>query len=157
VLGVAAATGLWWLYFDLATLIGEHQLDRTHGQTRLGLAVHAYGYAHFPITAGVVLTALGVEGVVAHADDGKALGGFCAWALCGGAALYLGGLLLFGRIMLNAWGGFRLTGLCLLLAGIPAATALPPVAALACVVVILAAVAAAETRWYAELRRTVRG
>ncbi|MFF3380398.1 low temperature requirement protein A [Streptomyces sp. NPDC002680] len=155
VLGVAAATGLWWLYFDLATLIGEHQLDKAQGQARLRLAVNAYGYAHFPIMAGVVLTALGVEGVVAHADDGKALGGFYAWALCGGAALYVLGLLLFGRIMLNVWGGFRLTALCLLLAGIPAGAVLPPVAALAGVVVILAAVAAAETRWYAELRRHV--
>lgn len=144
---MAGATGLWWLYFDLATLIGERRLDKAQDRARLGLAVNAYGYAHFPIMAGVVLTALGVEGVVAHADDGKALGGFSAWALCGGAALYVAGLLLFGRIMLNVWGGFRLTALCLLLAGIPAAAALPPVAALVGVVVILAGVAAAETRW----------
>ncbi|MFC8662240.1 hypothetical protein [Streptomyces sp. NPDC057199] len=64
-------------------------------------------------------------------------------------------LLLFGQIMLNAWGGFLLTALRLLLAGIPATAALPPVAALAVVVVILAAVAAGETRRYAELRRHV--
>ncbi|MER5209545.1 low temperature requirement protein A [Streptomyces sp. NPDC002838] len=121
VLGVATATGLWWLYFDLATHIGERQLDKAHGQARLTLAVHAYGYAHFPITAGIVVTALGVEGVVAHADDGNSLGTFYAWALCGGAALYVGGLLLFGRIMLKVWGGFRLTALCLFLAGVPAA------------------------------------
>jgi len=127
--------------------IGERQLDKAQGQARLSLAVNAYGYAHFPIMAGVVLTALGVEGVVAHADHGKALGGFYAWALCGGAALYVGSLLLFGRITLNVWGGFRLTALCLLLAGVPAAAALPPVAVLVGVVVILAAVAVTETHW----------
>ncbi|MFI7392061.1 low temperature requirement protein A [Streptomyces tendae] len=156
VLGVAAAVGLWWLYFDLATLIGERVLDRTRGHTRVSLAVHAYAYGHFPIAAGIVVTALGIEGVVAHADDGKALGDFYAWALCGGAALYLAGVLLFGRIMLGMWGGFRLAALCLLLAVIPAAASLPPVAALAGVVVILGATAAAETWRYAELRHHVR-
>ncbi|MFC7265380.1 hypothetical protein [Streptomyces lutosisoli] len=69
----------------------------------------------------------------------------------------MAGLLLFGRIMLRAWGGFRLAALCLLPAAVPAASRLPPVAALAGVVVILAAVAAAETWWHAELRRRVRG
>ncbi|WP_369254752.1 hypothetical protein [Streptomyces sp. R35] len=69
----------------------------------------------------------------------------------------MAGLLLFGRIMLRAWGGFRLAALCLVLAAVPAASRLSLVAALAGVVVVLAAVAAAETWWYAELRRRVRG
>jgi low temperature requirement protein LtrA len=155
VLGVAAATGLWWLYFDLATLIGEHQLDKTRGLARLSLAVHAYGYGHFPIIAGIVFTALGIEGVVARADSSHGLDWFYAGALYGGAALYVAGLLLFGRIMLGIWGGIRLAALGLLLAGIPLTTVLPPVAALAGVVMVLAAVAAAETRRYAELRRRV--
>ncbi|MFB8176026.1 low temperature requirement protein A [Streptomyces sp. NPDC055966] len=155
VLGVGAAAGLWWLYFDLSTHIGEHQLEQSQGPARLTLAVGAYGYGHFPVAAGIVVTALGIEAVVAHADDGKALGAFYGWALCGGAALYVGGLLLFGRIMLKAWGGFRLLGLCLLLAWAPMAGLLPPVAALAGVVVILAAVATAERLGYAEMRRRV--
>lgn len=156
VLGVAVALGLWWLYFDVATLVGEHQLSRTQGRDRLRLAVDAYGYAHFPIMAGIVLTAFGVEGVMAHADGGEALGGFYAWVLCGGAATYLAGLLLFGWTVLRQWSRFRLGGLFLLLGWSPAAAVLPPVAALASVVTVLAAVAAAETWWYAELRRRLR-
>jgi low temperature requirement protein LtrA len=156
VLGIAAAVGMWWLYFDLPTHIGEHQLDKTQGTERLSLAVNAYGYAHFPIAAGIVLTALGVEGVIAHADDTTPLGTFYAWALSGGLALYVAGMLLFGWIMRRKWGKIRLAALCVLLASVPATTALPPVAALALVVVILAAVVAAETWWYAELRRRVR-
>jgi hypothetical protein len=35
---------------------------------------------------------------VAYADSGKGLGGFYPGALCGGAATYLAGLLLFGRV-----------------------------------------------------------
>ncbi|WP_286248140.1 low temperature requirement protein A [Streptomyces graminofaciens] len=153
---MAAAAGLWWLYFDVVSLLVEHRLAETRGRSRLSLAVHAFGYGHFPIVAGIVLTALGVEGVVAHADSGEGLGGFYAGALCGGAATYLAGLLLFGRISAGVWGPFRLAAVCLLLAWLPAAVVLPPLVGLSGVVVLLAAVAAAETWWYAELRRSVR-
>ncbi len=84
------------------------------------------------------------------------MGLFSASALYGGAAPYLAGLLLFGWIMVGVWGPFRLAAMCLLLVGIPVATVLPPLAALAGAAVILAAVAAAETWWYTELRHRVR-
>ncbi|MEV6617135.1 low temperature requirement protein A [Streptomyces sp. NPDC051051] len=155
-LGVAAASGLWWLYFDVVSLLVEHRLDEARGQTRLTLAVNAFGYGHFPIVAGIVLTALGVEGVVAYADSGKGLGGFYASALCGGSAVYLAGLLLFGRLSVGVWGPFRLAAVCLLLAWLPAAMVLPPLAGLAGIVVVFAAVAVAEARRYGELRRNVR-
>ncbi|MET7696487.1 low temperature requirement protein A [Streptomyces sp. NPDC005485] len=156
VLGVAATAGLWWLYFDIVTRIVEHRLEETRGAQRLSLAVHAYGYAHFPVVAGIVLTALGMEGVVADAGGREGLGTFSASALCGGAALYLGGLTLFGRITVGVWGPFRLGAMLVLLAWCPAANALSPLGALTGVVVILAAVAGVETWWYSELRRTAR-
>ncbi|MEU5655109.1 low temperature requirement protein A [Streptomyces sp. NPDC047737] len=156
ILGVGAVAGLWWLYFDVVSLLVEHRLSETQGRTRLALAVNAYGYAHFPIVAGIVLTALGVEGVVAYADSSKGLGGFYAGALCGGAAVYLAGLLLFGHVSAGVWGPFRLAALLLVLAWLPAAVVLPPLAGLAGVVVLLAALAVTETWYYAELRRSVR-
>ncbi|MFE9823049.1 low temperature requirement protein A [Streptomyces sp. NPDC005791] len=96
--------------------------------------------------------------VRASADAGstEGLGTFSASALCGGAALYLGGLTLFGRATVAVWAPFRLGTMLVLLAWLPAAAALPPLAALAGVVVILAAVAAVETWRYSELRRNVR-
>ncbi|MFF0018504.1 low temperature requirement protein A [Streptomyces sp. NPDC005374] len=156
VLGVAATASLWWLYFDIVTRIVEHRLEETRGAQRLSLAVLAYGYAHFPIVAGIVLTALGMEGVIADAGSTEGLGTFSASALCGGAALYLGGLTLLARATVAVWAPFRLGAMLVLLASLPAAAALPPLAALAGVVVILAAVAAVETWWYSELRRKVR-
>ncbi|MEU6251329.1 hypothetical protein [Streptomyces sp. NPDC047043] len=84
------------------------------------------------------------------------LGWFSAGALCGGATLYLAGLLLFGRLAVNVWGPFRLAALVVVAAWTPAAAALPPLAALTGVVVILALLAAVETWWFAELRHTVR-
>jgi hypothetical protein len=41
--------------------------------------------------AAIVLAALGIEGVLAHADEPEPLGAFCASALFGGVALYLAG------------------------------------------------------------------
>jgi low temperature requirement protein LtrA len=46
VLGVAAAVGLWWLYFDMVSLAAEQRLLEAHGQARVDLAVEAYTYGH---------------------------------------------------------------------------------------------------------------
>lgn len=32
VLGVTAATGLWWLYFDMATLMVKRRLEQPRGE-----------------------------------------------------------------------------------------------------------------------------
>jgi low temperature requirement protein LtrA len=92
---VAAAVGLWWLYFDMVSLATEHRLLEAHGQARVDLAVEAYTYGHLPLMAAIVLAALGIEGVLAHADEPEPLGAFCASALFGGVALYLAGNVLF--------------------------------------------------------------
>jgi low temperature requirement protein LtrA len=70
ILGMAAAVCLWWLYFDVVSLAAEHRLLETQGQDRVDLAVEAYAYGHFPLVAGIVLAALGVEGVLTHALPG---------------------------------------------------------------------------------------
>jgi low temperature requirement protein LtrA len=156
VLGVAAAVCLWWLYFDVVSLAAEHRLVEERGQARVGLAVEAYTYGHFPIVAGIVLAALGVEGVLAHAGDSKPLGAFYALPLFGGLALYLAGHLLFMRRM-RARSLPRVMATCVLLAALPAAVVLPPLAGLAGSVVLLAALIVVETTRYAEARRSIRG
>jgi low temperature requirement protein LtrA len=156
VLGVAAAVGLWWLYFDVASLAAEHRLVEAHGQARVRLAVEAYTFGHFPIVAGIVLAALGMEGVLAHADESKPLGAFYAAALFGGVALYLAGYLLFKRRMHGALSLPRLVALCVFLAVLPAAVVLPPLVGLAGLVLILAALIVVETTWYAQTRRSLR-
>ena len=157
VLGVAVAVGLWWLYFDVASLAAEHRLVEARGLARVRLAVEAYTYGHFPIVAGIVLAALGMEGVLAHADASGPLGGFYAAALFGGVALYLAGYLLFKRRMHGALSLPRLMAIGMLLAALPAAVVLPPLAGLAGLVVILAALIAIETTRYAQIRRSLRG
>jgi low temperature requirement protein LtrA len=157
ILGVAAAVGLWWLYFDVASLAAEHRLVEARGQARVRLAVEAYTYGHFPVVAGIVLAALGMEGVLAHADTSEPLGAFYAAALFGGVALYLAGYLLFKRRMDGVLSLPRLVAICVFLAALPAAVVLPPLAGLAGLVGILAALIVVETTRYAQIRRSLRG
>ncbi|HTJ72569.1 MAG TPA: low temperature requirement protein A [Actinospica sp.] len=148
-IGIGIALSLWWLYFDLVTLAVEDRLHHAGHETRLKLAVDAFGYGHFPIVAGIILGVLGLEGVVEHAADTKGLGAFYAGALSGGAALYLAGLVFFGWLTLRAWGTVRLAAVCLLLAWIGPATMLPPLAGAAGVAIILGLLAVLETHRYA--------
>ncbi|MFE6282703.1 low temperature requirement protein A [Streptomyces sp. NPDC057877] len=156
-LGIAIAIGLWWLYFDILALEAEHRLSRVRGRPRARLALVAYSYVHYVIVAGIVLTALGIEGVLEHAEEGKGLGGFYATALCGGAALYLAGLLLFKGLTGIGLSVPRLVAALLLLALIPALAALPPLAGLGGVAVVLAGLIMVEGARYAEVRRELRG
>ncbi|MFR9776365.1 low temperature requirement protein A [Micromonospora sp. MS34] len=157
VLGVAVAIALWWLYFDLVSPATEHRLREAQGQARATLAVEAYTYGHFPIIAGIVLAALGVEGALAHAAGHEPLGVFYASALCGGTALYLAGHLLFANRMHFGLHVGRFVTILVLLAWLPAAAALPPLVGLTVLAVVLAALIVAETIRYADIRPGLRG
>ncbi|MEU4510998.1 low temperature requirement protein A [Nonomuraea wenchangensis] len=156
VLGIAVAVCLWWLYFDVVAPAAEHRLVRALGVIRVKMVVEGYTYGHFPIVAGVIVTGLGVQGVLAHAGEGVALGGFHASVLYGGAALYLGGHVLFGGLMHGVLSLPRLLAIGALLAGLPAAIALPPLAALAGLTLVLVVLVAVETTRFAEQRRDLR-
>jgi low temperature requirement protein LtrA len=135
----------------------EQRLLEARGQARVDRAVEAYTYGHFPLVAGIVLAALGVEGVLAHAGDREPLGAFYALPLVGGVVLYLAGQLLFKRRMHNALSLPRLVTIGVLLVALPAAVLAPPLAGLAGLVVILAALIVVETTRYAQTRRSLRG
>ncbi|MEU0484774.1 low temperature requirement protein A [Streptosporangium sp. NPDC006013] len=152
VLGVAVAVCLWWLYFEVVARAAEHRLGQARGETRLRLAVEAYTYGHLPLIAGILLTALGVEGVLAHAGDSRPLGVFSALALFGGFTLYLVGHLLFERRMHHTLSRPRLLAACAILAATPAAVVLPPLAGLAGLVTLLITLIVVETTRYARER-----
>ena len=156
VLGVVAALCLWWLYFDMVSGAAEHRLREEQGQARVRMAIEAYTYGHFPIVAGIVVGAVGVEGVLAHAGEGKPLGLFYAAALYGGFALYLAGHLLFKQRMYAALSVPRLVTVGVLLLVLPAAAFLPPLVGLAALVLLLGALIGVETSRYAALGAGVR-
>ncbi len=133
------------------------RLLEAHDQARVRLALEAYTYGHFPVVAGIVLAALGIEGVLAHAGDNKPLGAFYALPLFGGVALYLAGQLLFQAPYAQAAepataGGDRRAP------GRRASRRRPPrLVGLAGLVLIVAALIVVETTRYAQTRRSLRG
>jgi low temperature requirement protein LtrA len=151
-----AALSLWWLYFDVVSGAAEHRLRDAQGQARVRMAIEAYTYGHFPIVAGIVVGAVGVEGVLAHAGDGKPLGLFYAATLYGGFALYLAGHLLFKQRVYAALSVPRLVTVGVLLLALPAAALLPPLVGLAGLVLLLVVLIGVETRRYATLKAGVR-
>ncbi len=88
VLGVGLASALWWIYFDVVALVTERRLILAgEGRERNALARDSYSYLHYPMVAGIVLVALGLEATVAHV--GAPLDAVHAFALLGGTAIYL--------------------------------------------------------------------
>jgi len=156
VLGVGAAVGLWWLYFDVVSLAAEHRFLESEGQARVKLAIDAYSYGHLPIVAGIVVAALGIEGVLANAAEQEPLGAFYATALFGGFALYLIGHSLFKLRIHGALSAPRLVALAAFLVSLPAASFLPPMIGLSGVVAILAALVTLEARRYSKIRRSLQ-
>jgi low temperature requirement protein LtrA len=153
-LGFAVVSALWWLYFDVAAIFARSRLMHTSGVEQTRLARDAYGYLHLPMVAGIVLFALGLKTTVQHVGD--TLDTVPAVGLCGGAALYLIGHVAFlfrttGRVFRR-----RTIGALVLLAVIPAALAIPALAALALVSGVCSLIVAWEAIRYREHRLRVR-
>ena len=63
-LGTAA---MWWLYFNYAAAIAQRRLELAENRTLL--ARDAYTYLHVVIVAGVIVSAVGDELVLAHPTE----------------------------------------------------------------------------------------
>lgn len=156
VLGVALASALWWVYFDVVALVTERRLTRAaEGRERNALARDSYSYLHFPMAAGIVLVAVGLENTLHHVDE--PLSTVAAFALLGGVALYL--LAHVALRLRNAHSvNWQRLGLgVILLAAVPAVGDVPSLAALAGVVALVWIMVAYETSSYGEARTRLRG
>jgi low temperature requirement protein LtrA len=154
-IGIAISCALWWMYFDVVALISERRLqDAAPGRERNEMARDTYSYLHFPMVAGIVLLALGLEQTLAHVHE--PLEWEPAVALLGGVALYL---LAHVAIRLRnahslSWVRLGLAGV--LLALIPLAHEVDALVAIAIVAGLLALAIAWETVHYGERRRRLR-
>ena len=153
-LGIAVVAALWWLYFDVAAILAARRLMQAVGLDLHRLALHAYSYLHLPIAAGIVLFALGLKTTVG--DVGETLDAVPAFALCGGAALYLLGQVAFLFRMTRHIFRRRTLGAIVLVALTPLAGAVPALAALALVSAVCASVVAYEAIRHREHRGQVR-
>jgi low temperature requirement protein LtrA len=133
---------MWWIYFNIGADRGSRHFAGADEPGRVGRNV--YTYLHIPIVAGIVVTAVGDELVIAHPGGHTDIA--AAFTLLGGPALYLAGNLFFKRPSANNYPLSHLVGLGLLAVLAPFATLLPPLALSGLTSVVLVTVAVWETR-----------
>src|ERR671917_1932880 len=97
VMAFLASAAIWWLYFTSVARVGEHYLAVSEDRTTL--ARDGYTFLHAVFAAGIIMTAVGDELVIAHPTE--VLPPQEATAVAAGPAIYLVALTLFG---------YRLTG-----------------------------------------------
>ncbi len=155
VLGVALTAAMWWVYFDIVAIVSERRLSEAPvGKVQNEMARDSYSYLHLPMVAGIVLVALGMKKTIGHFDNH--LKDVAAFALLGGLAIYLLGMVAFRYRHVHTVNRQRLGLAIVLLILVPVATAIPALAALAIVNVLLWAMVTYETRSYGEGRHQVR-
>jgi low temperature requirement protein LtrA len=155
VLGISLVAGMWWTYFDVVALFSVRRLVQApEGKVRNELARDSYSYIHFLMVAGIVLAALGLKKTLADVDDPLEIAP--AFALLGGLAIYLLGLVAFRFRHVRTINRQRLVFALLLLAAFPAATELPSLAMLALITAVLCAMIAYEHTGYGERRTELR-
>jgi low temperature requirement protein LtrA len=97
VMAFLMSAAIWWLYFTSVARLGEHYLEVSEDRTTL--ARDGYTFLHVVFAAGIILSAVGDELVIAHPTE--VLPPNEVVAVAAGPAIYLFALTLFG---------YRLTG-----------------------------------------------
>ena len=146
-----ATAALWWLYFSLVATIAERRLALAENRTVL--ARDAYTYLHVLIVAGILLSAVGDELVIAH--PAEELPDAELAAVVTGPALYLLAHVALRLRMTGSLGGRRFAGAlaCLAVGAIGTFASALVVAAL--LLAVLVAVIVGD--YVAAARRRARG
>jgi low temperature requirement protein LtrA len=155
VLGMIVAAGVWWMYFDVVSIVAARRLARAAvGREQNAMARDSYSYLHLPMVVGIVLLALGMKKTIAHVEDPlKLVPGF---ALLGGVALYLLAHVAFRYRQIHTINTRRLALAVVLLALVPVAVELPALATLGILAALLVALITYETLSYGESRNRIR-
>jgi len=153
-LGFAIAAALWWLYFDVVSIVAERRLRETTGNAQLAMARDSYSYLHLPMVAGIILFAVGVKKTLEHVGDPLEL--VPAVALCGGIALYLLAHILFRLRNVGSLNRQRLVVCAALLALIPLGVEVAALVTLALTAALCVGLIAYEAIRFADARDRVR-
>lgn len=105
-LAFLSTAALWWLYFSYVAAIAQRRLELSPDRTKL--ARDGYTYLHVVIVAGVIVSAVGDEIVIAHPSDMLSTAELVAVAA--GPAIYLLGHVLVRLRMAGSVSGRRLAG-----------------------------------------------
>lgn len=136
------SVAMWWIYFNIGAERAAEYIAASDDPGRH--ARGAYTYTHLLPVAGIIVTAVSDELVLAH--PGGHVDFKTAATTIGGPALFLVGNLIFKRILAGSRGLSHMVGLGLLALAVPAALVVPPLALGAIASAILVIVAIWETR-----------
>ena len=142
---------LWWLYFNAAAMRAAEHLERSTAD-RTRMARDAYTYLHVVLVAGIIVTAVGDELVIAHPTEHLHLAEVIA--VCGGPGLYLLGQSLIRLRVAGSISSKRTAGAVACAACILFGTSVSALALSTILLVIVAAVIVSEE--VAGLRRDRR-
>ena len=81
------SVAMWWLYFHIGHERGAHAIEHSEDPGRIARV--AFTYAHLPIIAGIVVSAVAAELIIAHPLGHTGWG--VAASILGGPALFLVG------------------------------------------------------------------
>lgn len=101
---------MWWIYFRFGHQNAAHHIEATDDPG--AVARHVFTYAHIPIVAGIILSAVALEFMIAHPFDPTTAK--YAFALLGGPAVYLLGNTWFKGVVRRKVPLSHLAGLALL-------------------------------------------
>jgi low temperature requirement protein LtrA len=161
-LGLILAFALWWAYFDVSALLGEHALASEPPETRVRMARNAYSFAHMPLAVGIVLVAFGLKEVLLYVSDSShheltdSLPPVALAALVGGAAIYLLGHVVFKWLTVHAFSVVRVAAAAALLVATPLIAGTPALVQLGVVALLVACAVVIESVVFAESRRKIR-
>ncbi len=162
VLGLILASALWWAYFDVSALLGEHALATEPVETRARLGRNAYSFAHLPLMLGIVLVAFGLKEVLLYVSDSSEhsltdpLPSVALAALVGGVVIYLLGHVVFKWLTVHTVSVVRLAAAGVLLLTIPLIAETPALVQLGVVAFLVACAVLVESLLFAESRRKIR-
>ncbi|MBQ1053082.1 low temperature requirement protein A [Micromonospora sp. C51] len=161
VFGIFFTAALWWVHYDLIGPAARIALHASLGRARVLMARDAYAYLYLPMIAGIILFALGAEGIVHDiAEPGvpvtEPAHGPNVPMLFGGVFLYLLGNMAFQLRTLHTLSWTRVATLVVLLAAIPVAMPMPGLVALGLLTAICVGLVFAEVVLMSEARHTLR-
>ena len=140
VVALLGSIAMWWVYFHIGAEAGSEHISRSADTGRL--ARLAYTYLHLPIVAGIVVSAVGDELLLAHPDGH--VGAKEVLSIVGGPLLYLIGTILFKHAIRGIYQLSHLVGIGLFIVLIPFAERFTPLSLAVAAAAILMIVAAWE-------------
>jgi low temperature requirement protein LtrA len=142
VVAFLGSVALWWVYFDRSAEDASGVIAESADPGRLGRS--AYTYCHLPMVAGIIVTAVGDELVIAHPGGHASVATTTTVLL--GPALFLAGHALFKRVVFGRLSVPRLLAIVALAGLWPVGPAVSPLLLALVATLVVAAVAVSDTR-----------